>query len=116
MQSAALIPKMLCKTLAKLAWQRNGSKSDSKAMFRQIGAIMKSGDRTQLLNKVAAPTLVIHGDVDRMVHPSGGAATAKAIAGAKHQVLRGLRHQIDTIQGHRIADSVLAHIQLNKRN
>ncbi|NDW21552.1 alpha/beta fold hydrolase [Alteromonas hispanica] len=100
---------------AKLAWQRNGSKSDSKAMFRQIGAIMKSGDRTQLLNKVAAPTLVIHGDVDRMVHPSGGAATAKAIAGAKHQVLRGLRHQIDTIQGHRIADSILAHIQLNKR-
>ena len=98
---------------AKLAWHRNGSKSDSKAVFRQIGAIMKSGDRTRLLNKVSAPTLVIHGDVDRMVHPSGGVATANAISGAKHQVLRGLRHQIDTIQSHRIADSILGHIKLH---
>jgi len=98
---------------ARLAWQRNGAKSDAKAMFRQIGAIMKSGDRTALLKKITAPTLVIHGDVDRMVHPSGGAATAKAISGAKHQVLRGLRHQIDTVQSHRIADSILAHIHLH---
>ncbi len=98
---------------ARLAWQRNGAKNDTKAMFRQIGAIMKSGDRTTLLSNVKAPTLVIHGDVDHMVHPSGGAATARAISGAKHQVLRGLRHQIDTFQSHRIADSILAHIHLN---
>ncbi|TKB03555.1 alpha/beta hydrolase [Alteromonas portus] len=98
---------------ARLAWQRNGGKSDAKAMFRQIGAIMKSGDRTSMLQNVKAPTLVIHGDVDHMVHPSGGVATARAIPGAKHQVLRGLRHQIDTIQSHRIADSILAHIHLN---
>lgn len=98
---------------ARLAWQRNGGKSDAKAMFRQIGAIMKSGDRTLMLQNVKAPTLVIHGDVDRMVHPTGGAATAKAISGAKHQVLQGLRHQIDNIQSHRIADSILAHIHLN---
>ena len=98
---------------ARLAWQRNGGKSDAKAMFRQIGAIMKSGDRTPMLQNVKAPTLVIHGDVDRMVHPSGGVATARAISGAKHQVLRGLRHQIDTVQSHRIADSILAHIHLN---
>ena len=98
---------------ARLAWQRNGCKSDAKAMFRQIGAIMKSGDRTSMLQNVKAPTLVIHGDVDHMVHPSGGVATARAISGAKHQVLRGLRHQIDTVQSHRIADSILAHIHLN---
>ena len=98
---------------AKLAWQRNGGKSDTKALFRQIGAIMKSGDRTQMLRNVKTPTLVIHGDVDHMVHPTGGAATAKAISGAKHQVLQGLRHQIDNIQSHRIADSILAHIHLN---
>ncbi len=98
---------------ARLAWQRNGGKSDAKAMFRQIGAIMKSGDRTPMLQNVKAPTLVIHGDVDHMVHPSGGVATARAISGAKHQILRGLRHQIDTVQSHRIADSILAHIHLN---
>lgn len=101
---------------ARLAWQRNGGKSDAKAMFRQIGAIMKSGDRTSMLRNVKAPTLVIHGDVDHMVHPSGGAATAKAISGAKHQVLRGLRHQIDTVQSHRIADSIIAHIHLNAKS
>lgn len=96
---------------AKLAWQRNGEKSDPKAMFRQIGAILKSGDRTQALRKIKTPTLVIHGDVDRMVHPSGGHATAKAIPGAHHQVLKGLRHQIDTFQSHRIADCILRHLE-----
>ena len=96
---------------AKLAWQRNGEKSDPKAMFRQIGAILKSGDRTQALRKIKTPTLVIHGDVDRMVHPSGGHATAKAIPRAHHQVLKGLRHQIDTFQSHRIADCILRHLE-----
>lgn len=98
---------------ARLAWQRNGAKADPKAMFRQIGAIMKSGDRTQGLRKISAPALVIHGDVDHMVHPSGGRATADAIPNAKHQVLQGLRHQIDTIQSHRIADSIIGHIHLH---
>jgi pimeloyl-ACP methyl ester carboxylesterase len=61
---------------------------------RQLGAIIKSGDRTAALQRITAPTLVIHGDRDRMVHPSGGRATARAIPGARLVTIPGLGHDI----------------------
>jgi pimeloyl-ACP methyl ester carboxylesterase len=94
---------------AALAWHRNGQRSDAWAFGRQIGAVMKSGDRTAALRGVRAPTLVVHGDVDRMVDPSGGEATAAAIPGARHVVLRGMRHQIDPVQSGRLAPLLLDH-------
>ncbi|MGI5239024.1 alpha/beta fold hydrolase [Dactylosporangium sp. CA-139066] len=41
-----------------------------------------------------AQALVIHGDVDRMVHPSGGRATAAAIPGARHVGIPGVSHHL----------------------
>jgi pimeloyl-ACP methyl ester carboxylesterase len=61
---------------------------------RQLAAIIKSGNRTPLLRKITAPTLVIHGDRDRMVHPTGGAATARAIPGARRETVRGMGHDL----------------------
>jgi pimeloyl-ACP methyl ester carboxylesterase len=77
---------------------------------------MKSGDRTAALRGVRAPTLVVHGDVDRMVDPSGGAATAAAIPGARHVVLRGMRHQIDPLQSGRLAPLLLDHFAAATRH
>ena len=42
--------------------------------------------------QVRAPTLVVHGDRDRMVHPSGGRVTHEAIAGSRLVVIPGLGH------------------------
>ena len=50
---------------------------------RQLAAIIASGDRTERLRSISAPTVVIHGTKDRLVRPSGGRATAKAIPGAR---------------------------------
>lgn len=61
-------------------------------MLRQVGAIQKSGDRTASLRSVLAPTLVIHGNQDQMVHPSGGVATKHAITGARLHVISGMGH------------------------
>jgi|BEDMetMinimDraft_2_1075160.scaffolds.fasta_scaffold01024_4 pimeloyl-ACP methyl ester carboxylesterase len=80
---------------AEAAFRRGAGAADRSGFLRQIGAILASGDRTAALGAIRAPTLVIHGDRDRMVHPSGGAATAAAIPGAFHVVIPGLRHQID---------------------
>ncbi|GIH18560.1 alpha/beta fold hydrolase [Rugosimonospora africana] len=66
----------------------------SGGVARQLAAIVRSGDRTAQLRAITAPTLVIHGDRDRMVHPSGGAATARAIAGARLETIRGLGHDL----------------------
>ncbi|WP_410565543.1 alpha/beta fold hydrolase [Amycolatopsis sp. cmx-4-61] len=77
--------------LAGTGWDRDPT---SGGVGRQLAAIMKSGNRTPLLRKITAPTLVIHGDRDRMVHPTGGVATARAIPGARRETVRGMGHDL----------------------
>ncbi|WIX91063.1 alpha/beta hydrolase [Amycolatopsis sp. DG1A-15b] len=77
--------------LAGTGWDRDPT---AGGVGRQLAAIMKSGNRTPLLRKITAPTLVIHGDRDRMVHPTGGAATARAIPGARLETVRGMGHDL----------------------
>jgi pimeloyl-ACP methyl ester carboxylesterase len=61
---------------------------------RQLGAIIASGDRRRELRAVRAPTLVIHGEGDKLVSPSGGRATAKAIDGAELLTIPGMGHDL----------------------
>jgi pimeloyl-ACP methyl ester carboxylesterase len=61
---------------------------------RQLAAIIASGDRTSRLRGVSAPTVVIHGTKDRLVSPSGGRATAKAIPGARLVTIEGMGHDL----------------------
>jgi pimeloyl-ACP methyl ester carboxylesterase len=67
---------------------------DVRAGGRQLGAIIASGDRSRMLGKIKAPTLVIHGSVDKMIRPSGGRATAKAIPGARLTMIDGMGHDL----------------------
>lgn len=82
----------MVRELAGAAWDRDPTGTDGAA--RQLAAIFRSGDRTALLRAVTAPTLVIHGDRDRMVNPTGGAATARAIGGARLETIPGLGHDM----------------------
>jgi pimeloyl-ACP methyl ester carboxylesterase len=61
---------------------------------RQLGAIIASGDRRRELRAVQAPTLVIHGEADKLVSPSGGRATARAINGARLITIPGMGHDL----------------------
>jgi pimeloyl-ACP methyl ester carboxylesterase len=79
--------------IAARAWDRC-SGDQAAGVARQIEAIQRSGDRTAYLRRITAPTLVIHGDRDLLVHPSGGGATAQAIPGAQHVVIEGMGHHI----------------------
>jgi pimeloyl-ACP methyl ester carboxylesterase len=75
-----------------------------------MNAIMRSGNRTAELRRVVAPTLVIHGDRDLLVHPSGGDATAKAIRGARLEVIRGMRHYFAAGLVARVVELTTGHI------
>jgi pimeloyl-ACP methyl ester carboxylesterase len=75
-------------------WERGGGARARTGVPRQISAIQASGDRTAELRRITAPTLVVHGDVDRMVHPTGGRATADAIPGARHVEIPGMGHHL----------------------
>ena len=61
---------------------------------RQLAAIIASGDRTARLRSLDVPTVVIHGTKDRLVSPSGGRATAKAIPGARLVKIAGMGHDL----------------------
>jgi pimeloyl-ACP methyl ester carboxylesterase len=61
---------------------------------RQLAAIVTQPDRTTELKSVAVPTLVIHGEADPLVNPSGGKATADAIPGARLLLVPGMGHDM----------------------
>ncbi|MDF3341447.1 alpha/beta fold hydrolase [Mycolicibacterium septicum] len=79
--------------IAARGWDRSAG-DPAAGVARQIQAIQCSGDRTAQLSRIAAPTLVINGDRDLMVHPSGGTATVNAIRSAQHIVIPGMGHHI----------------------
>jgi pimeloyl-ACP methyl ester carboxylesterase len=64
------------------------------ATSRQLAAILASGNRTAELRRITAPTLVIHGTNDRLIAPSGGRATARAIPGARLVLIEGMGHDL----------------------
>jgi pimeloyl-ACP methyl ester carboxylesterase len=61
---------------------------------RQLAAIVASPDRGKALRRLGVPTLVIHGTKDKLVRPSGGSATARAIPGAKLLKVDGMGHDL----------------------
>jgi pimeloyl-ACP methyl ester carboxylesterase len=61
---------------------------------RQVLAILSQPDRTDALSRLDMPALVIHGLADRLVHSSGGRATADAIPGAELLLIPGMGHNL----------------------
>ncbi len=79
---------------------------DRLGMVRQAVAVLATGDRTARLRSIKTPTLVIHGDSDRMCDLSGGRATAKAIKGAQLVVIEGMGHNLPRQLWPRIASLI----------
>jgi pimeloyl-ACP methyl ester carboxylesterase len=75
---------------------------------RQLAAILASGDRTAEVRRVTVPTLVVHGKSDKLVSPSGGRATAKAINGAQLLLIDGMGHDLPRSVWPKIVDGIAA--------
>lgn len=65
---------------------------DPGGRARQMVAIMKSPSRQDALRLLSVPTLVIHGDQDRLVPIEAGRLTAELIPGATFEVIEGMGH------------------------
>ncbi len=74
---------------AEQAYDRNYSPA---GIGRQMRAIKHDGDRTDALRALDVPTLVMHGDRDTLIDPSGGRRTAELIPGARYVEFEGLGH------------------------
>lgn len=77
---------------------------------RQLAAILASGDRTAALQQLDVKALVIHGDGDVLVTPSGGAATAAAIPGARHLTYEGMGHDLPLELVPTIVEELISHV------
>jgi pimeloyl-ACP methyl ester carboxylesterase len=81
------------------AWHPAGS-------VRQLLAIMADGDRTALLRRIVAPTLVIHGAADPLVRVACGLQLARGIAGAEQDIVDGMGHDLPAQLFERFADGI----------
>jgi pimeloyl-ACP methyl ester carboxylesterase len=82
---------------------------DVRGGGRQLGAIVASGDRTRKLSEITVPTLVIHGTDDKMISPSGGRATARAIPGARLLMIEGMGHDLPRGAWPQLVDAIADH-------
>jgi pimeloyl-ACP methyl ester carboxylesterase len=73
---------------------------------RQLLAILASGSRADGLRALDVPALVIHGDADQLVTPSGGKRTAELIPGAELLILEGMGHDLPPSQLAPIVDAI----------
>jgi pimeloyl-ACP methyl ester carboxylesterase len=68
--------------------------NDRAGAVRQLAAINASTDRRPGLSRLEIPTLVLHGEADPMVGPSGGRATAAAVPRARLVTYPGMGHDL----------------------
>lgn len=79
---------------------------------RQLGAILGSPDRTEGLHGVRIPFLVVHGEADPLVTPSGGDATAAAVPGSKLLSIPGMGHDLPEALWDTVIDAIVANTEL----
>ena len=96
-------PETEMRELFEHAFERGLSPAGTQ---RQLAAIVASGNRTRDLRKIKAPTLVMHGTKDKMVRPSGGKATARAIPGAQLELIEGMGHDMPPALWPRLLDGI----------
>ncbi|MDP2775705.1 MAG: alpha/beta fold hydrolase [Nocardioides sp.] len=66
----------------------------ASGVLRQMMAIVTQPNRSARLKSLRIPALVVHGLADKMVHVSGGRATAAAIPGAELLLIDGMGHDM----------------------
>lgn len=77
------------------------------AAQRQFGAVMVASNLEARLAGLDVPTLVIHGDRDVLIDPSGGRRTAEVIPGAELVVLEGMGHDLPSVYWAPIIESIV---------
>ena len=82
---------------------------DPAGRQRQAIAVATSPSRLESLRALAVPTLVVHGDADRLVPLEFGRETAQAIPGARFEVVEGMGHDYPPQYWDRVVDLIAGH-------
>ena len=79
---------------------------DPEGRARQAMAVGTSRSREERLRSLRVPTLVVHGDADRLVPLDGGRATAAAVPGARLEIVEGMGHDYPPQHWDRLVDLI----------
>jgi pimeloyl-ACP methyl ester carboxylesterase len=86
---------------------------DPAGVARQLVAVAASGDRTSVVRRIKAPTLVLHGDEDPLVRPACGEETVRVIreAGgdARLEIIHGMGHDLPVPLLPQLAERIAEH-------
>jgi len=82
------------------------SKNQSGGLWRQLLAIITTGYKKEYLQKIKAPTLVIHGSDDPIFLPECGIDTARTIKRAEFMLIDGMGHHIPSLLYPPIAEAI----------
>jgi pimeloyl-ACP methyl ester carboxylesterase len=82
---------------------------DPEGRGRQAMAVASSPSRVEGLNSLRVPTLVVHGDADRLVPLENGRATAEAVPGAQLEVVAGMGHDYPPQLWARMVELITGH-------
>jgi len=80
-------------------------------IWRQACAIRGSGDRRDLLRRITAPTLVLHGDEDRCIALAQAREMLNLVAGCDMQVLPQAGHDLHPALAMKIVPKLLRHLE-----
>ena len=97
------------RTEAKVAAQVDRA-YDPDGTSRQMLAVVASGSREEGLAELDLPTMVLHGDEDRLVDISGGERTAELVPDAEFRVMDGMGHDLPPAYWERAAEAIRANI------
>ncbi len=75
---------------------------------RQLAAVLAQPNRTERLQEIRIPTLVMHGLHDPLVAPSGGLALARRIRGSRFVGFNGMGHDLPRELWPEFADHISA--------
>lgn len=97
---------------AEITMIRQGDAAGAAAgLARQTLAVAVTRDRTEDLQQLDVPTLVVHGLVDKLVRPSGGMATAMAVPGARLVMYPDMGHDVPITRQDECADEILCNFR-----
>lgn len=100
------------RALSEITLVRQGDPAAAAAgLARQTLAIAVARDRTELLQQLDVPTLVVHGLVDKLVRPSGGMATAMAVPGARLVMYPDMGHDVPAARHAECAEEILSNFR-----
>jgi pimeloyl-ACP methyl ester carboxylesterase len=85
-------------------------------LVRQILAIAASGSRVELLRRISAPTLVIHGADDPLIPRAAGEHTAENIPGARLKIIPGMGHDLAAGLVPHLVDAIAEHCHAADRH